>query len=1378
MFKQALLGLALVIVMVGGVFFFGAPNVQAAAGDLQITVGSAADELGNSLTGGGWGNFNVTANCDGNGAGGSRVGDTWTIDVATIQGHPGGGCSNGDTVTISVSAGSGYVLKSFTTTYDSGSDPDTYSTGALTYNYTYKITGVTSEGTGASLISSLDSALVVGGATCTLSGGAYYCPVSANCSSATAYIVKNGYVATNYNISGVSECSSQVIGSVSNVQYAVKIYATNELGSAVTGATVGAGDNQMVSCAEGSSGYYYCAVPTAEIGTGLSIIKSGYVQITNTSGAYADRTANTDAQSTGTVTNFQYAHKILTSVTGATVTAGSGNTSCTASGSTYYCAVPATQDGGTNDIHVEKLGYVRVHGSTSDRTDNAAAQATEDLTATTVMGSSNPDSFGLKVTVSDELGNAMTGLMATFRGAEPTFTAGNSYYWADTNAEGGVLSFVKNGYVTKTDSTATTMANQTTQTYTGGTGVQYGYKITGIISETLSAALLASATTVELGDDTGLTACALSSGTYYCPVTLENSNGTIIAHIAVDGYVEKSNYATGFSSRTGSTAQQSGAVSSIQYAYKLNTFNAEATGSVTPSTVAVGVSEVAKISCTLNGGVWYCAVPLANSSGSNVYANVASDGFVQADHLISARILATAAQVTDTVSDIKYAYVVTGVVDELGNSLSPVTVTTGDSYGVTCVSSGSYWYCAVPLADTGITIKAEKDGYVANTSNTFSTDRTSAINSQQTKTVTGVKFAHKVSVSREADASALSGATVSTNGTDCMENGTTGIYYCAVPVANDNATISIAKNGYETNTSFSTTDRTVGADAQGTETAYNVLFQLKAVVTDELGNALAISGLNTATFNGSTPTFSSAHVAYWAVAPVSNATLVIQKDGYVDLGTTNTGLSDISTSASNDQTRITLGNNVTLSGATADGVSNVAKGLMFAQKVTVTRSGDNAALSGGTVTAAIGSNGSGGTVCSENGSTGVYYCAIPVVNSNTKTSVAKASYVTKEINFTARTAVTSGQVVLTAIVDGQHDNGSVTPTVSSQTPVDNSTGVAINIQPTITFNGPMNVSTLNSINVQLRKYSDDSQINANVLYNSLTDTVTLAPTANLENNTQYYLYVSGAKDTAGNTVTAYATKANQEFTTVAAGAAPTVTAQSPSDNATNIAVTIAPTITFSAAMDAATLNGGTIQLRKYSDDTAVGAAISYNPNSYVVTLTPNASLANNTQYYIWVSGAKNAAGITVTGYVTKTNQEFTTAAASVGSFGIISTTMTKMTGTADNTYANGWEWVIRMTLPTNQNHFALKFTDWVSGSNTLAAANNMEYYSEQVTEGTGSAGTPVSITAASTYPSNITVSTDVDTNTAGIQTDIHVKVKIPAATSAGSYSTSYRVNYE
>jgi MBG domain (YGX type)/YDG domain len=136
----------------------------------------------------------------------------------------------------------------------------------------------------------------------------------------------------------------------------------------------------------------------------------------------------------------------------------------------------------------------------------------------------------------------------------------------------------------------------------------------------------------------------------------------------------------------------------------------------------------------------------------------------------------------------------------------------------------------------------------------------------------------------------------------------------------------------------------------------------------------------------------------------------------------------------------------------------------------------------------------------------------------------------------------------------------------------------------------------------------------------------------------------------------------------------------------------------------------------------------------------------------------------------------------VGAFGIISTTnITNQTtgGAADDSYGNGWEWIVRMTLPTNQNDFALKFNNWASGSNALTAAGNMKYYSEQIASGTGSSAvTAVPFATAATYPTNLTVATDADATLDGIQTDIHIMVKIPDTTVAGSYSTSYKVNYE
>ena len=71
----------------------------------------------------------------------------------------------------------------------------------------------------------------------------------------------------------------------------------------------------------------------------------------------------------------------------------------------------------------------------------------------------------------------------------------------------------------------------------------------------------------------------------------------------------------------------------------------------------------------------------------------------------------------------------------------------------------------------------------------------------------------------------------------------------------------------------------------------------------------------------------------------------------------------------------------------------------------------------------------------------------------------------------------------------------------------------------------------------------------------------------------------------------------------------------------------------------------------------------------------------------------------------------------------------------------------------------------------------MQYYFEQIPAGLGSAAAPVAVSAANTYPEYVTINpaSDVSASTPGIQTYVHVMVKIPSTTASGSYSTSYQV---
>jgi len=109
------------------------------------------------------------------------------------------------------------------------------------------------------------------------------------------------------------------------------------------------------------------------------------------------------------------------------------------------------------------------------------------------------------------------------------------------------------------------------------------------------------------------------------------------------------------------------------------------------------------------------------------------------------------------------------------------------------------------------------------------------------------------------------------------------------------------------------------------------------------------------------------------------------------------------------------------------------------------------------------------------------------------------------------------------------------PTIISTDPTNTSTGVSSTVSPSITFSEPLDSSTVDSTNIKLYKYSDDSVIPAIVSLVEGGKTVVINPTADLENGTQYYYAVStGVKDTSGNQfVTAWnsSNKTSHEFTT-------------------------------------------------------------------------------------------------------------------------------------------------------------------------------------------------------------------------------------------------------
>jgi hypothetical protein len=217
-------------------------------------------------------------------------------------------------------------------------------------------------------------------------------------------------------------------------------------------------------------------------------------------------------------------------------------------------------------------------------------------------------------------------------------------------------------------------------------------------------------------------------------------------------------------------------------------------------------------------------------------------------------------------------------------------------------------------------------------------------------------------------------------------------------------------------------------------------------------------------------------------------------------------------------------------------------------------------------------------------------------------------------------------VVFTASAPGPD---TTPPTVTAVTPTGGATGVSRATTVTATFSEAMTAATIDGTTVELRDAAN-ALVGASVSYNATTRVVTLTPTATLAASGTYTATVRGGstdprvKDSAGNALAANQT---WSFTTVAADTTPpTVTAVTPASGATGVAIGTTVTATFSEDMDAATITGANFELRNAAN-ALVGATVTYNATTRVVTLTPSAALAAATVHTATVKvGVRDLSG--------------------------------------------------------------------------------------------------------------------------------------------------------
>jgi len=234
------------------------------------------------------------------------------------------------------------------------------------------------------------------------------------------------------------------------------------------------------------------------------------------------------------------------------------------------------------------------------------------------------------------------------------------------------------------------------------------------------------------------------------------------------------------------------------------------------------------------------------------------------------------------------------------------------------------------------------------------------------------------------------------------------------------------------------------------------------------------------------------------------------------------------------------------------------------------------------------------------------------------------------------------------------------PTLQSSSPANNATGVAVGSNIVLTFDEAVDVE---SGNITIKKTSDNSFIETIDVTGSLvtgtgTTTITVNPTSNLANSTEYYVQIdpTAFDDAAGNSYAGISSTTALSFTTVAAVDAtdPTLQSSSPVNNATGVAVGSNIVLTFNEAVDAQT---GNITIKRTLDDSTVEIMASTSikvtgSGTSVITVNPTSDLAVDTEYYVLIdptafddSSSNSYAGISST-----TALSFTTASANANPF--------------------------------------------------------------------------------------------------------------------------------
>jgi hypothetical protein len=265
------------------------------------------------------------------------------------------------------------------------------------------------------------------------------------------------------------------------------------------------------------------------------------------------------------------------------------------------------------------------------------------------------------------------------------------------------------------------------------------------------------------------------------------------------------------------------------------------------------------------------------------------------------------------------------------------------------------------------------------------------------------------------------------------------------------------------------------------------------------------------------------------------------------------------------------------------------------------------------------------------------------------------------------------------------------PIISTLSPTDGATGVAVDANLVITFDENVDVETGH---VVIYKADDtlveEIDVTSGQVTGTGTTTITVNPTSNFLDITSYYVQIDSTAfdDTAGNSFIGISDETTWNFTSLDA-TNPYVITYSPLDGATGVSPSSNLVLTFNENVDRET---GNIYIKKTYDNSTV-ATISVTDaqvtgtGTNTITINPTADLGTLMGYYVQIdaTGFDDTYGNSYAGITDTTTWNFTTSGTSGFTISAISDNTTEAGGTATFTVKLNTEPTANVTIPVSSS---------------------------------------------------------------------------------------------